>query len=332
MKEKIAQLKKLFQKSDRLLVIINPDPDSIASALALQRLCRPWITSSIIAQCRETKRLENRVMQKLLRIKLQNLSKVKIEEFTRVAIVDGQPAFFSQYSIPHVNIIIDHHPVAEDYPAEFRDIQPQYGATSTMMQEYLEAARIKPSSRLATSLCYGIKTDTENFERDTIRKDAIAFGKLFAFAQPAVLTNIEKWNIPKESIPVFQKAMQSFNISRDTISVFLGEIKITDYAVMAADFLKTFEGINLCIVIAKHNAQFLVILRSFGIKYHVGQMAAAAFGDIGSAGGHRSMARVEIDAEKLKDVVKVSDNSAVESYIIKQLTKVKKRPAKPRSK
>ncbi len=321
MKEKLNQLKKIFQKNDKLLIVIDPDPDSIASALALKRLCRSWISTITIAQCRESKRLENRMMQRLLKIKLQNLSKVNADEFTKTAIVDGQPSFFTQYSIPDVNIIIDHHPVSTEYLCEFKDIQPQYGATSTIMYEYLEAAKIKPSPRLATSLCYGIKTDTENFERDTIRKDAITFGKLFAFAQPGILTNIEKWNIPKDSFPVFQKAIQSYKITRNIISVYLDEIKISDYAVMVADFLKSFEGIYLCVVIAKYNNKLIVILRSFSSKYKVGQMARDAFGEIGSAGGHQSSARIEIELDRLKEIVKLNNGKSIQEYIIKELKK-----------
>ncbi|MCU0821488.1 MAG: DHH family phosphoesterase [Spirochaetes bacterium] len=325
MKEKLNQLKKIFQKDDKLLIIINPDPDSIASALALKRLCKSWISSVTITQTRETRRMENRMMQKLLGIKLENLSKINLSEFTKAAIVDGQPDFFGQYAIPHVNIIIDHHPTKEDYPAEYKDIQPQVGATSTIMQEYIEAAKIKPSSKLATAMCYGIKTDTENFERNTIRRDAIAFGKLFAYAHPEVLTNIEKWNIPKECIPIFQKALNDFKIKRDIISVYLGEIKISDYAVMVADFLKSFEGIQLSVVIAGYNNQTLVILRSFGGKYNVGQMASAAFGEIGSAGGHRTMARVEMDSSKLSEVPDLSSNKKVVEFIVRELIKKRKK-------
>ena len=321
MKEKLNQLKKIFQKDDKLLIIINPDPDSIASALALKRLCKSWISTVTIAQTRETRRLENKMMQKLLRIKLASLSKIDKEEYTKTAIVDGQPDFFSQFSIPHIHIIIDHHPAKEDYPAEFKDIQPQCGATSTIMYEYLEYAGIKPSPVLATSMCYGIKTDTENFERNTIRRDAIAFGKLFAYAQPEVLTNIEKWNIPKECIPVFRKALHDFNIKRDVISVFLGEIKISDYAVMVADFLKTFEGILLCVVIAKYNNQLLIILRSFGIKYNVGRLSSETFGTIGSAGGHRTMARVEIDMGKMDELSELPEDKYLEEFIVKELIK-----------
>ncbi len=321
MKEKINQLKKIFQKSDKLLIIINPDPDSIASALALKRLCRPWLSSVTIAQTRETRRLENRMMQKLLGIKLESLSRIDVGEHTKAAIVDGQPDFFGQYNIPHIDIIIDHHPTKEDYPAEYKDIQPQCGATSTILQEYLEAARIKPSSKLATTMCYGIKTDTENFERNTIRRDAIAFGKLFAYAHPGALTNIEKWNIPRECIPVFRQALNEFNVKRDVISVYLGEIKISDYAVMVADFLKSFEGIHLCVVIARHNNQILVILRSFGGKYNVGQMAASAFSEIGSAGGHRTMARVEIDIKKAGELAGFSNDKKLEEFVVKELIK-----------
>ena len=79
-------------------------------------------------------------------------------------------------------MIIDHHPRTADLNAKFIDIKEEYGAAATLMTEYLRAAKIRPSPRLATALFYAIKTDTDNFVRPTVDRDMIAFRFLYDYA------------------------------------------------------------------------------------------------------------------------------------------------------
>ena len=85
--------------------------------------------------------------------------------YDRVALLDVQP--FHSPDIPtHVDLVIDHHPRRTNYTARIKDVRPRYGATSTIMTEYLLASDTPISSRLATALLYGIKTDTQLLGRD----------------------------------------------------------------------------------------------------------------------------------------------------------------------
>ena len=43
--------------------------------------------------------------------------------------------------------------------ARIRDIRPSYGATSTILVDYLRAADVKITQRMATALLYGIKAE-----------------------------------------------------------------------------------------------------------------------------------------------------------------------------
>ena len=60
------------------------------------------------------------------------------------------------------------------------------------MTEYLRAAKIKPSTKLATALFHAIKTDTRNFERETQIEDVIAFQYLFRYANIPLARRIEQ--------------------------------------------------------------------------------------------------------------------------------------------
>jgi len=75
---------------------------------------------------------------------------------TKWAMVDSQPNHHDEFDKFRFDIIIDHHPISGNLEAAFIDIQKDYGANSTILTEYLQVSKIKPSPRLATAVFYGI--------------------------------------------------------------------------------------------------------------------------------------------------------------------------------
>ena len=92
--------------------------------------------------------------------------------------MDSQPDHHECFAKYTYDAVIDHHPITFS-GARFSDIRPEYGATSSIMTQYLRAAGIKPSVKLATGLFFAIKTDTSKFERQTLIEDLRAFQFLF---------------------------------------------------------------------------------------------------------------------------------------------------------
>ena len=128
--------------------------------------------------------------------------------------VDGQPYhndFFSQF---HYTAVIDHHPQTETVNADFCDVRPEYGSTSTIMTQYLRAAKIKPSQALATALLYGIKTDTRNFERHTLIEDIEAFRYLFEYADHNILRKIEISDLSLSDTKIFPQGFRKKTCSK----------------------------------------------------------------------------------------------------------------------
>ena len=70
MRNVVQRLYQLFSHEDRLLILIDPDPDAIASALALKRLLWHRLTSCVIAAIRPITRPQNQRMVQLLSIAL----------------------------------------------------------------------------------------------------------------------------------------------------------------------------------------------------------------------------------------------------------------------
>jgi nanoRNase/pAp phosphatase (c-di-AMP/oligoRNAs hydrolase) len=127
----------LFKGNDRVLILINPDPDSMASALAVKRLLWKRAKKVVIAYIGEIRRLENLAMVDLLRIPMVKIEKVDPERFACRILVDSQPHHSEIFKRFTYDAIIDHHPKARNWNAPYVDIRPEYGATATILLEYL---------------------------------------------------------------------------------------------------------------------------------------------------------------------------------------------------
>jgi len=294
MRNAVQRLYSLFTHEDRLAILIDPDPDAIASALALKRLLWRRLTSCVIVPIRPITRPQNQRMVQLLGIALSPLQNLNIEDFNHKALVDSQPSHHDLLGVYRYDVIIDHHPRVPETRAHLVDIRPEYGATSTIMTEYLREARIKPSLKLATALYYGIKTDTANFERPAIEADVRAFHYLFGFTRRPLVRRLEfaEFNIPM--LGYFQQALNRFRIRHTRLYAFLGPVATPDILVILADFFLRAGEVTWTIVGGIYRDTLVVIFRNDGLKKNAGRLASRAFGKLGSAGGHAASARAEV--------------------------------------
>ena len=180
-KERLELLRRAVQEASRILIVTHndPDPDAIASAVALQYLLSE--VTGINAQFAYRGiigRAENRALVRYPDHPLKRLASADVREGIAIALVDTQPSAGNNPlpSRSTATLILDHHPLPEEtVGAEFADVRPAIGATSTMLVEYLQAAGTEPPARLATALFYGIKTDTMGLVRGASPADVAAY-------------------------------------------------------------------------------------------------------------------------------------------------------------
>lgn len=318
--EKLKRFYSHFLPEHQVLILINADPDAMASAMAVKRLLWKKVAGVTISNVNVIQRSDNLAMVRLLRIPLVHVDHVDPSKYQRVVIVDSQPDHHEAFARFTVDIIIDHHP-GPSPTALYKDIRLKYGAVATIMTEYLRAAKIKPSVRLATALFHAIKTDTNNFERQTAIEDVRAFQFLFHHANTHLARRIEQAELRLDYIKYFKKALQVMRRRRTRIFVHLGPVATSDICVLIADFFMKVDSINWSIVSGVHEKRLIVILRNDGLRKNAGKAAKKSFGRIGSAGGHKTMARAEIATDDLKAYVKLSDEEQVSHWIIRQIEK-----------
>ena len=319
-KSVIQDLFACFNPKDHALITIDPDPDAIASALALKRLLWHKVQSTTIGMIRPIRRLNNVTMVRLMKLPLTLLSDLSLNHFNKFLLVDAQPHHNEKFLQFTYSVVIDHHPLSVFLDAPFVEIHPDYGATSTILTQYLRAARIKPSRDLATTLLYGIKTDTRSFERKTLDEDIEAFRYLFGLANHNILRKIEISDLSLKDLKFFYKAVERKHVVRDRIFAHLDEVPSADVLVEIADFFLKIHDISWSMISGIYEGHLIIIVRNDGYRKDAGRTVRRAFGSIGCAGGHHAMARAEIPMEKVSKAVGKLTSKGIEQFIRRQLS------------
>jgi nanoRNase/pAp phosphatase (c-di-AMP/oligoRNAs hydrolase) len=318
--ERLRRFYKQFSGDDFVLIVINADPDAIASAMAVKRLLWRKVANVTISHINTIKRPDNLSMIRLLGVDIFHTKDIDETRFSRCAIVDSQPAHNEAFARFAPDVIIDHHPDT-GIEAPLTDIRPKYGATASIMTEYLRAAKIKPSVKLATGLFYAIKTDTGNFERQTIIEDVKAFQFLYRHTNIHLARKIEQSELRLDFLKYFTKALANKRKRKGRIFAHLGPVVNSDICVLIADFFLRIHSINWSIVSGLHDKKLILILRNDGLRKNAGTVSKNSFGLIGSAGGHKNMARAEIPLTNLKDVIDYKDEKKLMGWIIQKIEK-----------
>lgn len=288
----------LFKHDERWLIVINADPDSMASAMALRRIMSRHVDDAAIAHVNDVQRPDNRAMIRRLRIPLARLTPELAAGYNRLAMVDSQPHHHPDFAPHRFSVVIDHHPLeeAETWTADYRDIRPGYGATSTMMTEYLNNLKIRPGMLLATALLYGIKTDTKSFERPFIDPDIRAFRYLAGKANMLLLSKIARVEMDKAWLPAFADALTRLRqLTRRGFLAHLGPVACPDQLVILADFCLRVDTVSWAAISGEWRGRGVVVFRGDGLSLDMGVLAKESFGEFGPAGGHKTMARAEFD-------------------------------------
>jgi len=322
-RENLTALNRVIAGKQNPLILIysNPDPDALASAWALKELMGAAGVRASIEYTGEVGRLENGSMIDLLRIPVAPLGAASLQEADLIALVDSQPGFFTSLELPRCDIVIDHHPRKSRKGADFTDIQSRCLATASIVTTYLQAAEISVSKRLATALYYGITTDSRNQQRSPTAADIEAIHFLERKVDRSVLRRIEFSSYSLSNLDYFAIALIKLRYSRNVVFSNVGPVPTIDICAQIADFLIRVREASWAVVAGVVRSKLIIIFRCDGYKKNAGKTVSAAIGPLGSAGGHRTMGRAEIEESSLPDGLMVNQGEQVELFIIEALAR-----------
>ena len=200
-----------------------------------------------------------------------------------------------------VDLVIDHHPEQPGYTAVFKDIRADYGSTCTILTEHLRAVDVNISERTATAMLYAIKSDTLFFNRHANRADLDAFSYLYPLAEATMIRKMEGAEITMERLEYVLKAKQNGRMVEQVFCAFLGTSPREDFIPYVADFYLQLENVQWTVISGVVNDTFVVSVRNLGYSRNAGDFVRRWFNDIGSAGGHRAMAKAPVLTPRADD-------------------------------
>ena len=324
-RQRLERLSKVCYGAKDVCIVIyaNPDPDALASALALKEILETNKCSASIGFTGAIGRPENASMIRRLKIPAFPVSEEETARSDVIAIVDSQPHFFKDFNLPRCDIVIDHHPLTDaPLPAEFVDVRPNYQATSSIMTEYLRVAGVRLTKNLASALFYGIKTDSRRFMGDMSQGDIEAIRWLRGKADRDIVNQIEFSQFSREGLDYFSIGLVRRRFLNGVMFSHLGPVPFFDVCVQVADFFIRVENVSWALVTGVVGDTLVVVFRNDGLKKDAGYLARTAFGGIGSAGGHQSMGRAQVKQDALPKGLLLTDNRGVEKFVISSLAKI----------
>jgi len=305
-------LEKLYATASgagRLLILPHndPDPDAIASAVALRYLLAERLgMESTIAYQGIIGRAENKALVHYLDHPLELLTDTDPQQSSCLALVDTQPGAGNislppeatwPSAPPHAGtvLVIDHHAWCEETAtASFADVRPELGATSTILTQYLQAASLEPSWSLATALFYGIKTMTMGLSRNTSPDDAAAYSYLQPRIDVGALAKIERAQVPADYFRSFDATLRAARMYDGLILAYIDVLSYPDLAAEMADVLLRLEKAQWVICMGVYQGALILSVRARSQEHPAEELAQAIVAGEGCAGGHGTMAGGQI--------------------------------------
>ena len=274
----------------------NPDPDAIAAAVALARIAEQFGVDAEVCYFGEISHQENRAFVNLLELDLRNVEAGGDVEYDSVALVDHSAPGVNDQLPPDtdVDVVVDHHPPKAEIDAEFVDIRPEIGSTSTIMVEYIRGFGFDVDTDVSTGLLYGIRVDTKDFAREITTDDFEAGAWLLPRADIDVLERVESPSMSADTLDTIARAVDNRELNGSVLASCVGAIADRDTLAQAADRLLTMQGVTVTFVYGYADGTIYASARSRGSDVDLGEVLRTAFGEMGSAGGHADMAGAQL--------------------------------------
>jgi nanoRNase/pAp phosphatase (c-di-AMP/oligoRNAs hydrolase) len=280
-----------LQDAERVVFLshVHPDPDSLGSMLGLAHLVDVKLKKpTVLTQDGPISRAENRAMVEVLHFDLTPIEEIEWQPTDAVVMVDSQPNT-GRHSISGVPLyaVIDHHETPGQLTGvQFVDVQPEAGATCTLVSSYLFAQRVSIPEKLATALLYGIETEVTGYPREAGPPDDEALVKLYPLADKDLLAQIRNARLPHSHFDCLLQALQSSFIYDKLIISWVDKLPQPEQAAEVCDFLIRFEEVDWAVCVGVHNEQLILSARSAKANARAGDMLRKVVGDLGKAGGH----------------------------------------------
>lgn len=321
----VTRLRSTLAPYDEIAVLMhpNPDPDAMASALALDQLAAAEDTDTTIHYPGEIRRPENRAFETVLNLDFEQIETIEEINPEPIALVDhNEPRGFPGAEQIDPIVVVDHHP-GGGTGSEFTDVRTEAGACSSIFADYFvtlewdfyevdtaltdggvqtdEVPADSLPSHVATGMVYGIQSDTRQLTNGCSAGDFSAASYLYGGMDSDLLNRIANPQVDVETLEVKSRAISDRVVETPYAYSDVGTVSNTDAIPQAADELDRLEGVSAVVVVGDCDGTIRMAGRSRDDRVHIGRVIESVVEDIpmSEGGGHARMGGGQIPIEHL---------------------------------
>lgn len=268
-----------------------PDPDALASAFGMQVFLRAHGVESTICYAGEVETNSTKKMMDVFHIEayeIDEITDMATEDY--IITIDGQKYNSNLTDFPGNEVAcIDHHPTMIPCAYEYSDLRI-CGACASIVTNYFKESQTTLDTNTATALLYGIKMDTDSFNRGVTDFDIEMFSYLHKLADNQTIISLSHNNYEIQDLYAYGEAIRNIKIY-DNVGFASISFDCPDALVaMISDFILGLDIVQFAVVYAARNGGYKFSVRNETKHYHAGTVTAKALKEIGDGGGHFAMA------------------------------------------
>jgi nanoRNase/pAp phosphatase (c-di-AMP/oligoRNAs hydrolase) len=297
----------------------NPDPDAMASALAVAEFADHADVDASLQYPGQIRHQENRAFETVLDLNFDRVDTASDLVSDDVVLVDhNEPRGFSGAERVDPIAVVDHHP-GEGTGTDFTDVRPDHGSCASILSEYFQQQDWEPASpeeeaslngdadrvltsETATGLLYGIQSDTKHLTKGCSEAEFTASAYLYEGIDEDSLDRIANPQVDAEVLDVKARAINE-RVVRNAFAVAdVGAVSNADAIPQAADELTRLEGVTAVVVMGQKDDTLHLSGRSRDDRVHMGKALRAVVDDIpmSNAGGHARMGGGQLSMEHME--------------------------------
>lgn len=270
---KITEFMRLA-KNRRLLIQTHdiPDPDAIASGEAFRLIAVHFGMKATLVANGLPQRRENKTLLQECLITLKPLDSVVIRDTSRYAwvYIDCLPYGGNVTMHPaapgDLCMAIDHHGhhhlSQEQASNPFLVVEPDAGATATLLGEVLIEMGIPFTARLASAISYAIISDTQDFSRGASKTDLEVYASIFPHTDQRIISRIRNARKSRRYFRTVHKCLECALTCRNITWTWLGEVESGEIVAEMADFILSLENITWSLALGHTKDRMFLSMRS----------------------------------------------------------------------
>ena len=289
-------LRVLADKKNILITThLHPDPDALASSLALCALLRAKLKDARISMSIKGTIGGgiNDAFTRHASLSLVPWDDTALRQYDAIILLDVQPTF--AYSpLPSTVVptaVIDHHRARGRRPqCAFCDIPTDVGATCSIVFSYFMELEQPITPELAATLLYAIETDLAGAAGTPGSLDNMAMSSLTLVANMQKLYQMRYVDLPQSYYQAYYNGLSNAMYYDSAVTSFIDNINSPEQPAVIADFLLRFDKVQWALVTAVYENTLVFSLRTSDSKRSAGEIARRLIKKIGEGGGHRTKA------------------------------------------